>query len=57
MAFTGKTALSAAHIHYSLIKLVLCLLLLLLEKHFALLGGGRPDPGRLRTCGMLVVPG
>lgn len=22
-----------------------------------LLGGGRPDPGRLRTCGMLVVPG
>ena len=28
MAFTGKTALSAAHIHYSLIKMVLCLLLL-----------------------------
>ena len=40
MAFTGKTALSAAHIHYSLIKMVLCLLLLLLEKNFSFTGSG-----------------
>ena len=49
MAFTGKTALSAAHIHYSLIKMVLCLLLLLLEKHFAF--AGRRQAG---SCGMSI---
>ena len=59
MAFTGKTALSAAHIHYSLIKMVLCLLLLLLEKHFAFAGrrqaGSWPFTDLWDACGPRVT--
>ena len=58
-AFTGKTALSAAHIHYSLIKMVLCLLLLLLEKHFAFAGrrqaGSWPFTDLWDACGPRVT--
>lgn len=56
MAFTRKTVLSAAHIHYSLIKMVLCLLL---EKHFAFAGrrqaGSWPFTDLWDACGPRVT--
>ena len=58
-AFTGKTTLSVVHTHYFLLGMVVFLLLLLLEKHFAFAGrrqaGSWPFTDLWDACGPRVT--